>query len=237
MEHRCRRGSYCPEFEQLNDGTRAGAAINATEGLCGVCERHVERALADLPRDYVVLNTLLGKGSTAGGEPIRMTKELPIPIKVHVEALQRDMVREAMAWACSVAEVLNVRFAVHGGVRPGWLLSRSCALLSGAPSAFLALRDCKHTRWEYGHRVVVARDGLDGALNLLRLHQKARAYTGQTRLVHRLPVPCPRCEAMALEREDGTDTIDCTDCLRRYTWAEYEKLCLILAGRSEAGVA
>jgi len=232
VEHRCRRGAYCPDTETVT-GTKVGRAINASAGLCDTCERHVHQAVTALPRDYVVLNTLLGKGKTAGGEPIRMTRELPVPIRLHIEALQRDLVGETVAWGASVAAVLGIDYA-PGRARPGWHLARACHLLAAAPVVFLALRDEKHAVWEYGVRHLVARDGLDGALSLLRLHHKARTYCGQTRLVHRLPVPCPRCEAMALEREDGADAIDCTDCQRRYTWAEYEYLCLALTDRKMA---
>jgi hypothetical protein len=185
-----------------------------------------------LPTDYVTLNTLIGKGTTVGGEPIRMTRELPVPIQLHIEALQRELVRESVNWATSVAHVLNIDWSITGPARPGWHLDRACRLLVRAPSAFLALHDEKHYVWEHGQRHLVARDGLDGALNLQRLHHKARTFMGNRKLVHRLPVPCPRCESMALEREDGQDTIDCTDC--RYTWQEYEYLCLALADRRMA---
>jgi hypothetical protein len=230
MEHRCYRAEYCADHEKAH-GRCVGKHINAAAGLCDTCARHVERAIADLPTDYTALNLILGKGSTVGGEPVRMTRELPIPLRPHVEALQREMVTETGLWAGSVAAVLNTEWRVAGRVRPGWLLDRACKLLAAAPSVFLALRDEQHVRWEYGHRVLVSRDGLDGALEMLRLRHKARAYLGQTRLVHKLPVPCPRCEAMALEREDGSELIECRECARRYTWSEYETLCLALTDR------
>lgn len=233
MEHRCRRGEHCPDKEKV-EGHNVGKVINATQGLCDTCTKHVERAIGELPTDYVTLNTLLGKGSTVGAEPITMTKELPVPIRLHIEGLQRELVAETVNWATSVAHVLNIDWSPPGRTRPGWHLDRACRLLARAPSAFLALRDEKHIVWEHGQRRVVARDGLDGALTLLRLHHKARAFMGKTKLVHRLPVPCPRCESMSLEREDGQDNIDCTACDRRYTWAEYEYLCLALVDRKMA---
>lgn len=210
-----------------------GRAINAAEGLCDTCARHVERAVTELPADYVVLNTLLGKGSSVGGESITMTRELPVPIRLHIEALQRDVVHEAVSWGTSVAQVMRVEWTTRRA-RPGWHLDRACRLLARAPSVLFSLRDEKHMVWEHGVRHLVARDGLDGALLLLRLHQKARLFQGHGKLVHRLPVPCPRCESMSLEREDGQDNIDCTACERRYTWAEYEYLCLALADRKMA---
>lgn len=227
MEHRCRRGDRCPDFETIN-GQKFGRAINASEGLCDTCERHVLRAIRSLPIDYTELNALLGKGKTVGGEPIRMTKELPVPVRLHIEATQREMVDEAVRWASSVAQVQRITFTPRGGVRPGWLLDKACALLTSSLAVLLALREEKHRLWVDGRQEIVVRDGLDGALELLRLHQKARTRTGKTRLTIKLPVPCPRCDAMSLEREDGDDHIDCRSCERHYTWEEYEKLCLIL---------
>lgn len=233
MDHRCRRGEHCPDRETI-DGTTMGRAINAAEGLCDTCIRHFVRAVIEMPADYVTLNALLGKGSTAGGEPIRMTRELPVPIRLHIEALQRDMVRETVSWGTSVAHVLRVNLSLSGSARPGWHLDRACHLIAGAPSAMLALRDEKHIVWEYGQRHLVPRDGLDGGLTMMALHHRARMFMGHCKLVHKLPVPCPRCETMALEREDGQDSIDCTACDRRYTWQEYEYLCLALADRKMA---
>lgn len=231
QDHRCRRGEHCADHETV-DGTRIGRAINAADGLCDHCGQLVERAITALPADYVQLNLILGAGTTVGGEPVSMTRDLPIPIRVHIEALQRDMVREAAAWAASVAAVLRIDWRTDR-TRPGHHLDRACRLLLASPSVLLALRDEKHIRWEYDRRVLVARDGLDGALALLQLHQRARVHLGHTRLTHRLPVPCPRCEEMALQRDDGSEEIDCVACSRRYTWAEYEKLCLILVDREE----
>lgn len=235
MEHRCRRGEYCADHEKV-DGVKLGRQINAATGLCDTCGRHVERAIGGLPIDYVSLNVILGKGSTVGGEPIRMTRELPVPIRLHIEALQRKMVHEAADWAASVAAVLNLDWNRPGRVRPGWHLDRACRLLLNSPSAFLALRDEKHIRWEYGRRVLVARDGLDGALALLRLHHKARLFLGASKLVHRLPVPCPRCQAMSLVCEDGSDLIECRDCGKPFTRDEYEYFCLVLTDREERGL-
>jgi hypothetical protein len=234
MDHRCRRGQYCADWETAED-KRIGRRIEKPDGLCNTCTRHVERTIAELPIDYVSLNTILGKGATVGGEPVRMTKELPVPIRLHIEALQRAMVYEVDLWATSVASAMRVQWNPPGGVRPGWRLDRACSLLATSLDTFLDLRDEKHTVWEYGHRYAIARDGVDGALTMLRLHHRARVFLGATKLVHQLPVPCPRCEAMALEREDGSDCIECRECNRPYTWTEYEHLCLILADREEKG--
>jgi len=234
MDHRCRRGQYCDNRETV-DGAVVGRAIHAEHGFCDACTRQGERAVHDLPQDYVRLNLILGKGRTVGGEPVRMTKELPVPIRLHIEALQRNMVDETDAWAHSLSRVLNVDWQA-GGTRPSWRLDRGCRLICGALTAFLSLRDEKHIIWEYGHRYVAARDGLDGGLKFMSLSHKAQLFLGQTKLIHRLPVPCPRCDAMDLVREDGSDIIECRDCTKKYTWDEYQHLCLILVDREEKGL-
>jgi len=75
MDHRCRRGEYCADHEET-DNTRVGRQIEKPDGLCDACTRHVERTIAELPVDYVTLNTILGKGATVGGEPVRMTNHV-----------------------------------------------------------------------------------------------------------------------------------------------------------------
>lgn len=227
MDHRCRRGEYCTDYEMV-DGKRQGRAINATQGLCDTCTRHCERAIAALPGDYVSLNLALGRGSNGSGDLISMTREPPVPIRLHIEALQQDIVSEANAWAASVATVLNRRWVRHA--RVGKQLDQACGLLVRFPSVFLALRDETHLMWDHDVRQQVVRDGLDGALALLQLHHRAGQALGAVTLVHRLPVPCPACECLALEREDGTDVIDCTECARRFTVEEYEQLCVVLVG-------
>lgn len=235
-DHRCHRGSRCAEFEVDDDGAKQGAQIEQETGLCASCRRNLARTLAALPRDYVELALVLGRSDQAGGEPITGTPEAPIPLRCDVEAIQAEMTHEAMCWAESTAEQLNITMdtQLSRNSRPGANLDHSCRLLARAVDTLLALRQAEHVGWVNGNRAVVWRDGVEGAVLLLDLHHRARHLLGRTRLVHRLPAPCPRCERLALERADGSEAIWCASCGTYYTWDRYYELCDALADRRAA---
>ena len=236
VPHRCRRGNRCPDRERHDDGTVLGAHINAADGLCPACTRHVERGILELPRDYVDLDRLLGASSSIGGQMVSGTPELKIPIQVGVEAVMADIVHEVTSWAESVAEVMRITWDTQQvrRCRSGYRVQRGADLLARSVSVLLALRDVAHICWDAGRRGVVERDGITGALALLELHHRTRTVAGRTRLVHRLPAPCPRCWYTALERPNGDDIISCVNCDRRYTQDEYNRLCNALASSREA---
>lgn len=55
-------------------------------------------------------------------------------------------------------------------------------------------------------------NGIDGALRLVDLHQRARMATGRDRLVHRLTPACPYCDHSALVRHNGASNVTCESC-------------------------
>lgn len=231
IPHRCRRGSRCPDRQRLDDGQVLGALIPAEHGLCPVCTTTAANAIAELPVDYTELDMLLGRTNTAGGPMVSGTRELPIPIRTGIEAVQAAIVHEAVCWAESVAEVLRIQWDTYGAghSRPGFRVQRATRLLSRSVTVLLALRGVVHIGWDDGRRDVLERDGVTGTLTLLELHHQTRRVAGRGRLVHRLPAPCPRCQCTALERPDGDDVITCMSCERRYSWDEYNRLCNALA--------
>lgn len=237
VPHRCRRANHCPDRERAADGQVLGKAIPAEDGLCPLCQTTAALAILELPTDYVELDMLLGRTNTIGGPMVAGTRELPIPIRTSIEAVQAAILHEVCCWAESVSEILRVTWDTYGAghSRPGFRVQRGTRLLSGAMSALLALRDVVHIGWTPDDQLEsVERDGVTGALVLLDLHHRTRAVAGRTRLVHRLPAPCPRCRCTALERPDGHDIITCQSCERRYSWDEYNRLCNALSVSREA---
>lgn len=253
VEHRCHRAERCAE--RVKEGnTYLGARINRTVGLCVTCERFVLRALEHLPEDYLRLNQVLGTVGSSSGMPVSGTREKPIPIKLDVEALQSAMVHEATCWAESVAEVMRVEWDTQGAKhsRPAVLLRDSAGFLSGSLSTLLAIEGAEHLgwvvdRWEEEtakgdpkkvagepRRTVLKRDGVVGALELLTLHNRTRKVLGLTDRTYRLPEPCPECEKPALEHRDGSDTVECSACARRFTWDDYRRRTDPLAALEEA---
>lgn len=235
--HRCQRGPRCTDYEtdQANPDTKRGKTITVPYGLCDACTRRIVRAVDELPRDYTALELLLGGGGQGLREIVAATPELPAPISLTLASAQAEIVHEAQCWAESVAEVLGIYWDTQAArdSRPGPVLQRATRLLSANVDTLLALPDVVHTCWTYGTWTPLERDGLTGALVLADLHHHARKLTGHTRLINHLPVPCPRCERMALEREDGHDTVSCSACGNAWTFDQYAHLCGILTTRKE----
>lgn len=207
-----------------------GGPILTTAGLCFACTRRVAGSIADIPTDYVELSLLLASGESGLTDVIVSgSEELKVPIRVSIEALQAAMVHEATSWAEPVAEQLGIDWdteqAKHS--RPGFRLQRATHLLANSVDALVTLpdqeyragRDCE---W-------VTRDGIDGALELLRLHSLVRFAVGKAKLVHELPAPCPRCEALTLVRHNGDDQVQCESCGLRWVEKDYVRLTLVLA--------
>ena len=150
-----------------------------------------------------------------------------VPVRVRVSVPTDDVVREcAHAWGLDGwAATEAVRLGVWRPVRTpataqasrkrglrfaescGWLLDRLTPLLASA-------------------------GGETAGLELMALETRARAALGATRLVHRLPAPCPSCDLVALQREDGKDEVRCTACYRVLEPEEYERLVLVLASEN-----
>lgn len=236
VPHRCRRAGRCPDRERLDDGRVLGALIPTEDGLCPSCVRHAEWSIEELPADYVALDLVLGKTSSVAGQFVTGTRDLPVPLRLNIEALQAEMVHELSCWAESVAEVMRITWDTQATARarPGARVQRATNLLSGAVSVLLALRDVTHLGWQDGQRGSVDRDGFDGAIILTDLHYRTRSYTGQTRLTYRSHVPCLRCGRVALEQANGDDKIGCTACGTRWQREKFDKLCDAFAERFEA---
>lgn len=78
--------------------------------------------------------------------------------------------------------------------------------------------------WRHGQqRQLVEQSGLEITLQLVELHNQARAELGLTRLRHVYKMPCPNCGAQ-VGRDDGTTIVDCKKCESSWTEREYKFL-------------
>lgn len=228
---RCDVEGGCGHLHEPDEAAELeGGPILTHAGLCDACARRVEQALAELPVDYVELHHLLASGESGLTEVIVSgSEELKVPLRLSVEALQSSMVHESVSWAEPVAERLGIDWdsdaAKHS--RPGFVLQRASRLLGNALDALLALPGQEYRHHSSGEWV--ERDGIGGALELLRLHDLTRFAAGKTKLIHRLPAPCPRCEAMTLVRHNGDDQVQCEQCGVRWPEKDYRRLTLVLA--------
>lgn len=83
--------------------------------------------------------------------------------------------------------------------------------------------DTWHTAWLSSPMAV------DAGRETLSLARRAAAATGRDRVVHHLPLPCLRCDARALRREDGSETVFCRSCDARWTADDYDRLAYAFA--------
>ena len=215
---------------QRPETTFVGARIEQARGLCERCSTQTAQAIAALPMDYTELNLLLGRdGSGIVDIVVRSTRDLPVPIRLSVAALQTSIVRTAELWARAVADQLSIDWDVRSMAmcRPGAVLQRASLLLGNGFGTLVNLPVMPHRHHASGQWT--ESDGLDGALELLHLHSLVRFAAGRTKLIHRLPAPCPRCERMTLVRHNGDDHVECTRCRHRWPEEQYHRLCLVLA--------
>lgn len=235
-EPRCVRADRCADSVMV-EGLVVGAAVNTSAGLCLADERHVRSAIAGLPEVYVRLNLQLGRATSGAAEYGSGTPELPVPLRLDIEGLQRELVAEATRWAEPVSEAARLPWDTQNArdSRPGPLLQHACSLLADRLPVLLALRGVAQVVFdEHHHRTVLERDGVDGALRLLALSSRAGRVLAVDRRVYRLPEPCPTCGVSAIEHADGADVVDCRDCGARFMWDRYRALTDPLAGLGEA---
>jgi ribosomal protein L37AE/L43A len=251
---RCRRGRRCTDARRTRTTAEDGSTTTshvpawatAPNGLCRMDMTLAHRAIQQLPADYWELSVLLGKTARPLGTYASSSRDLPVPIRLNVEALQAAIVVELDLWAAPVAEHSGMTYAEVG--RPshrvryasGWITGRWPALLSVPVIDVLRVdSDDEHLSGRAGF-TSSEEDGVDGALRLLDLHDQVTAVAGRTHRAERLWSPCPRCQRLTLERQEGGAHVDCARCGHRMPLGEYEHLASVLAtayGDEAAAVA
>lgn len=247
--YRCRRAHRCGDREPVRDengdptGQWVGAGLPTVDGLCPICISAVDSALIHLPGDVVELTDLIGR-DPAGSllETVRVSVRPPepgLPILEHVEALRALIVHEADSWATSVAREEGVAWSTLAARRA--TIERrtedAAKLLRHRLSAFLALGPVEHrarsltTRRGDGHDPDIAtrynddywivRTGLDGALVLLGLHERAWTLADRSDRAERMHLPCKSCGWPELRHEPGGSDVWCAHCRARAPWDDY----------------
>jgi hypothetical protein len=240
---RCRRGPRCADARretiQLDAHTAGTVHVAAwattAGGLCRMDTNHALRAVEQLPADYAELSELLGKTSRNTDAPIGGTRELPVPIRLNVEALQAAIVFELDLWAAPVAEASG--FGYFETARPrdrvrsasGWITGRWPSLLSLPAMAVVRVDGREETLSGRNPLVHSEEDGVTGAITLIGLHDQVTELAGRTQHTRRLWTPCPACERLGLEHPEGSSKVDCVRCGHRMPLEEYERLSEILA--------
>lgn len=118
----CAAGDQCRDY----DHTAHHPAYVGDTPLCPECLRAAERDIRLLPYDYVDLEQQLppSLGEWSGGQP-RGSGDPPAPLRVHVDALQREMVYVATLWAAELRTRHYLAELPTRGVRDGWALQQA----------------------------------------------------------------------------------------------------------------
>jgi hypothetical protein len=211
----CVAAERCREYDH-----RASRPAPSDAPLCQACLRAAGREVHNLIYDYVDLEQAI-PAVRQPGQPLSGTRDAPVPLALHVEALQRAIWHTVVTWE----DVLRDHDRLGGArvrVRPGWAVQRGVeiigpriVLLAGLPPVAV---------WPEGPDGPPADlAGAEGLLIMMRLHASSRAVLGLTRLIHELPGECSGCQLAALRREDGSETVYCASCYARWTWDEYRQ--------------
>lgn len=233
----CAAGEHCRDHHN-------GQPAPAGDGpLCEACLQAAESACTALVGDYVGLTQHLppSVGVWGDGQP-RGTGELRVPMRLGVEALQREIWWVLTAWEQVVREHDRLSDSITRGVRAGWAVQAAAGilrprirLLATIPATEFAgyprLDDSETYRWrsiEYAHV-----PGWRGVLDITALHRRAVGMQGLTAATpeHCHGVPCCGCDAKDLYREPaGGDGVFCGSCGLRYTPAAYTDWVKLVAG-------
>lgn len=183
-------------YPRCDDGTEEHEPRLTFNVVCNPCRKRFGKVLDWLREDYVVIKTGLpsparrpGDGSKhqspkakSFGHPAEWPSDRAALIADQLNELEHDL-----------REHLGDGAAVHPRVEEAHRVKLAHEYLT---RHFDAL--CRHPAIE------------DYAANLIEIHSQNRSRLGLTRLVQKLPTPCPQCSVAALVRSVGS--IDCVEC-------------------------
>jgi len=201
--------------------------------LCDADLTHATAGIALLTYDYRDLEQLIPRplGQRSDGQPGR-GGEAPIPLRLDVEALQREIWWLATAWAEVLADrhrlsdpPVRIRdgFAVEWAVRILRPRVEQLARIVNVQMASYPRPDDATTRFRSVTLTYVP--GAQGVLDLSRAHQRARSMLGLTEPIYELPGKCRSrgCGRPQLRVKGGSDTVWCGYCGASMTRDDYDR--------------
>ena len=201
--------------------------------LCDADLTHATAGIALLTCDYRDLEQLLPRpvGQRGDGQPSR-GGEAPIPLRLDVEALQREIWWLTTAWA----EVLADRHRLSDPpmrIRDGYAVEWAVRILSPRVEQLARITDVQmasyprpdDTTTRFRTVTLTYVPGAQGVLDLSRAHQRARSVLGLTEPVYVLPGYCRSrgCGRPQLRVKGGSDTVWCDYCAAVMTRDDYDR--------------
>jgi hypothetical protein len=226
IAEQCRNGRTCVGYDRA---TRRSGLIPLDGPLCSGCLGRGHADIAALPGDYAALaaQTIPARGAATIGRVSGGDTDAPVPVALGVDAVQRDIVWTLTTWEPPVREAARLAGPPAGRVRDGWAVTTAAQVLAPRVQLLAALP----AAWCYADGLdagPVLRDGVYALDQFRALHERAQRMTGIGRPTRRQAGACSGCGAEALLRDDGSDTVRCNRCGRRWTADDYRNLVELL---------
>lgn len=185
--------------------TPDGAAVTArADTLCSRCVDGIQSNLDELEAVQEALRLFIGHvPRTAGASKVNASREPQVPMNLRAF----DLIEE-------IYDVLDR--AGGGAIRVRDLITQP------AEEFEVWLRDSPRDMFL---------TGVQRALDIRRVWQKADAVLGFSPVWERRHAPCPQCGQATLGCWSGSGQVLCTnsDCMAAFSWKQYEEWCVIQA--------
>lgn len=267
IQQSCARAGRCRSAETTinDDGETIVTPALTGDVFCRSDRNLIWRTLRELPELWVRLHLELAVKATAFGDKVAGSRTPPVPPNLAADALMRDTLTVLASWDERVRAAARLTLTdtqLSRRRRHGYAMAEVTRLLLAHLDMLLALpADAMARSYPIDSRedigripegcygrsnrtggyadVAVELSGADAGEDILRLHHRARAFLGETRMTERLDVPCPGCDLLMLERRQGSSyAAECRECGRLLTLAEYQQWARLFAAHLIAtGVA
>lgn len=246
---RCARGEHCGSGQPGEDGEFAAAWADPPLPFCGKDTRAITRTVLGFPERYVLLHMALGEKGRVTDDRVSGSRTPPVPVRLDVDALIRDMILVLCSWDERVADAAKLtrpatwmsryrrdQVAIPATVAtlaprlgevlcyPAATMIRVCSLKAAAQ---LPPSQVARVNGTGGYAEVWADlDGAGAGQEFLRLDRRCRHVLGQT-----LPppagldgIPCRHCDALALQVAPEPEyRSQCSECGDLLTAGEYRE--------------
>lgn len=196
-------GDRCRSKYNCVSHTSAGAALTTKDNsLCPGCVVDIQKRYDALPYLADALKTMKGGSVKGDFEPrVNASREPGAPLDLHVMTLLED-------------------------------IDTILVMVRGYQIRDLVMQPAQeHLSWVREVQQIVELDGVDKALRVRRVHQRASYAVGLFPIRDKRVAPCPQCLNNTLWQWGGSDIVDCDnqDCGAKIPLRAYELYCIELA--------
>ena len=140
----CARGKWCASAKNAEqpDGTTERIPGSTYQAFCQACTDHIVAALTDMPGAYARIEEEYGSPVRRNDQAVRVPFGPSVPIRLDVDALQREVPPVIGGWAARVRSVPGLQLSdpEHGDPATPEGFAEACKTLRMFPSSLLALQ-------------------------------------------------------------------------------------------------